>query len=584
VFFLCTNHEFDIFPSFIHSHSLKVDLTVQLNSFVVALSSDDRPEGISSTGNPNIVTVRFVLDVLANMKRGSLKISRWGFLLIVPLLALFSFIWFLVSFLQLDRISNVREIWTTIPNITESFGWDGVRPLNVVFMTWGARGDHQPNIALGIELGRRGHNVTVLGLDKYRHFIERHEPLIHYAPLHDDYVWNLAEQFGASEGADFLELARAYTVNSSRQLISQYMTAGRDADALFGNHAATILLHHLTVAEALQKPLFFTTHDLTLPTGQYSFDLAESRVKNYGRLKNIVNHRLFSLIFGLFLTFGNCHWRTVRRELGLGAPWPFMELFSPRRLADFPVFYTADATLWPPPSDHPMHWYSTGYFVTQLDADGVPPSTAIIEAWLLERRHLGRELVYFGQGSFSHHDQAAFTDILIDACTTLGLDAVVLESTVDNRPELPSMILKVSDVHQDWLFPQCSVIVHHGGAGTASQCIRSGKPCLCIPSMPFQEIWGGRLEEYGAGSLLRPSDALHAWKTNRTNLLISAISRASTELSRERAAELGGQASRKSREAGVSSAAEKVELHLRALLSQRSAMHGTKRSLTEPDL
>jgi sterol 3beta-glucosyltransferase len=518
------------------------------------------------------------------MKRESLMISKWGLVSVVPLLVLSSVVWILASFLQLDRISHAREIWTTIPNVTENFAWDGVRPLNVVFMTWGSRGDHQPNIALGIELGRRGHNVTVLGRDEYRDLIERHEPLIHYAPLQDDNLWNLAEQIGAAEGAAFLDLARAYSVNSSRQLISQYVAAGRNADVLFGNHVPMLLLHHLTVAEALQKPLFLTTHDLTLPTGQYSFDFAESRVKDYGRLKNILNHRLFSLILGFVLTFGDCHWRTLRRELGLGTPWPFMELASPTRLADVPVFYTADATLWPPPSDQPMHWYSTGYFVTPLEADDVPPSTAIIKEWLLERRHLGRDLIYFGQGSFRHHDQAAFTDILIDACTSLGLDAIVLESTVDNRPELPSMILKVSDVHHDWLFPQCSVIVHHGGAGTASQCIRSGKPCLCLPSMPFQEIWGARMEEYGAGSLLRPSDALQAWKTNRTNLLISAISRATTTVSRERAAELAEQASRMTREAGVALAADKVEFHLLELLSRRTTTNVTKDPLTESEL
>jgi UDP:flavonoid glycosyltransferase YjiC (YdhE family) len=128
------------------------------------------------------------------------------------------------------------------------------------------------------------------------------------------------------------------------------------------------------------------------------------------------------------------------------------------------------------------------------------------------------------------------------------------------------------------------VIVHHGGAGTASQCIRSGKPCLCLPSMPFQEIWGARMEEYGAGSLLRPSDALHAWKTNRTNLLISAIARATTTRSRERAAELAEQASRMTREAGVALAADKVEFHLRELLSRRTTANVTKEALTESEL
>ena len=115
-------------------------------------------------------------------------------------------LWMDLGLLRFDYLPEINQVWTTLPNISTNFRWDGQRPLNVLFLTWGSRGDHQPNIALGVELGRRGHNVTVFGLAKYRDIIERHKRWIRYAPLQDDHVWKLAEQFGNSEGTDFLEL------------------------------------------------------------------------------------------------------------------------------------------------------------------------------------------------------------------------------------------------------------------------------------------------------------------------------------------------------------------------------------------
>lgn len=97
-----------------------------------------------------------------------------------------------------------------------------------------------------------------MGLAKYRDIIERHHPTILYALLEDDYIWKLAEQFDASKVVDFLKLTPCYEVNSSRQLVSQYMEIGKVAHV-----------------EALQKP------DLTLPTAACFFNLAESRVKDF---------------------------------------------------------------------------------------------------------------------------------------------------------------------------------------------------------------------------------------------------------------------------------------------------------------
>lgn len=472
-------------------------------------------------------------------------------------------------FLQVD-VSDVDRIWTNIPNIVDEFDWDGERPLNIAFMTWGSRGDTQPHIAFGLELGRRGHNVTIMAMEKYQPLIEQHEPLIHYMKLQDDYLWILADEFHKSEGSDFIMLSRDYAVNTSRQLIGQYMDLGRTSDVLVGAHACMTMFHHLTVAQALHKPLVFVTHDLTLPTAAYSFNPADSRVQDYGgRRGNAFNHRIFSVIFGAVLTLSpSAEFRKVRSELGLTTPWPMMELFSPRFLADFPVFYTADQTLWPPPLDRPPHWYPTGYFVTRNDKVKESKQDKELHKWIDARHqkpHGGRPILYFGQGSFDHHDRQVYTEILLDTCETLEWDAVALSSTVDfgSDDDVPNHIKVIDASDQERLFPICAVIAHHGGAGTSSQCIRSGRPGICMPSMPFQEVWGGQLQDYGAGVLLRPGEMLEAWKANRTNLLTESVRKAMDPSVQEKAAELGMLAREKT--GGVELAADKMIQHIEAL-------------------
>lgn len=73
-------------------------------------------------------------------------------------------------------------------------------------------------------------------------------------------------------------------------------------------------------------------------------------------------------------------------------------------------------------------------------------------------------------------------------------DAELIEYAKDNvffAPALP----------HEWLFPQCSCIVHHGGAGTVAANFRAGRPGLIMPCMPQtdQTDWARRVKHLGVG-------------------------------------------------------------------------------------
>merc|ERR1712127_348955 len=60
-------------------------------------------------------------------------------------------------------------------------------------------------------------------------------------------------------------------------------------------------------------------------------------------------------------------------------------------------------------------------------------------------------------------------------------------------------ILFVGNTPHEWLFPKCSVTVHHGGAGTTNTTARAGIPQVIVPVWMDQWDHTRFLQEYGAG-------------------------------------------------------------------------------------
>ena len=62
---------------------------------------------------------------------------------------------------------------------------------------------------------------------------------------------------------------------------------------------------------------------------------------------------------------------------------------------------------------------------------------------------------------------------------------------------LPNNVHPIDWTPVEWLFPRCSAIVHHCGAGTTHQAARSGVPSICVPFMMDQPFWAERLHRLG---------------------------------------------------------------------------------------
>eukprot|EP00415_Alexandrium_ostenfeldii_P000821 UN0821 len=57
----------------------------------------------------------------------------------------------------------------------------------------------------------------------------------------------------------------------------------------------------------------------------------------------------------------------------------------------------------------------------------------------------------------------------------------------------------VPSVSYQWLFPRCSCIVHHGGAGTTNAALAAGKPAVVTPIAFDQFHWSSRVNSLKVG-------------------------------------------------------------------------------------
>ena len=113
----------------------------------------------------------------------------------------------------------------------------------------------------------------------------------------------------------------------------------------------------------------------------------------------------------------------------------------------------------------------------------------------------GEPPIYIGLGATEISDADKTRETMLEAVRRLGLRAVIsngksrLGSRVSN---CPSNVLFIDEVPHDWLFPQVSCVVHHGGAGTTEAALAHGKPSVILPFRGDQFYWGEAVSRMGA--------------------------------------------------------------------------------------
>ncbi|MDT5152799.1 MAG: hypothetical protein QOI01_4532 [Mycobacterium sp.] len=355
---------------------------------------------------------------------------------------------------------------------------------------YGTRGDVEPSVAVGRELVRRGHDVTLAVPPDLVDFAEAAGlATVSYGPalkdfLDEDFLRNFWTQLFRNPARSLRELWDPI-IRYWQQTGTTLAALANGADLLstglnFEQPAAN-------VAEHYDIPLVSLHHFPMRPNGQLVPLLPSSLVRCAGSVSE-----------WLFWLSTKKVDNTQRRQLGL----PEATGQSSRRIAELgsleiqaydDVSVPGLATEW-------TKWERQRPFVGALTMELTTEADDEVESWIAG----GSRPICFATGSIPLESPTDTVEMISAACAELGERALVCAGGTDfSDVPIPDHVKVVGVVNYATVFASCRAVVHHGGSGTTAASLRAGIPTLILWSSADQPYWGNQIKRLRVGTARR---------------------------------------------------------------------------------
>ncbi len=161
----------------------------------------------------------------------------------------------------------------------------------------------------------------------------------------------------------------------------------------------------------------------------------------------------------------------------------------------------------------------------------------------------------FGSWMELEEDPTAIANLMIQAVKQAGCRALIQGrwTEVTSLAADPD-IHRIETAPHHLLFPQCALIVHHGGAGTTHSACRAGLPSIVVEHFGDQPFWAAELHRLGIAG-----NTLHRRSLTAGRLAAAIRKTLADSAMQERARQIG---SRIRQEDGVHKAVAAIEHHL----------------------
>lgn len=356
----------------------------------------------------------------------------------------------------------------------------------ILIATLGSLGDLHPCLALGQELQRRGHRVTVASTPFYR---EKAEALgLGFTGLRPDWdptntdLIRRCEDIKRGPEVLFRELILPHLKVTYEDLL----TAAAGADLMIAGeivYGAPLVAEKLGlpwVSEILSPCSFFSSHDPSILTpAPWMIHIRKLGWRAYRAALDACR-------------LATRHWwspvRELRREIELSADCDpiFRDKFSPDLV--LALFSKCLARKQP---DWPAQTVQTGF--VYFDGAGADWDSSELEEFLAA----GEPPIVFTLGSTAVHNPGNFYEVSVEAAKRLGRRAVLIGA--NGKGSGSKDILSLPYAPYSEVFPHAAAIVHQGGSGTTGQALRAGRPMLIVPYGWDQPDNGARVQRTGAG-------------------------------------------------------------------------------------
>ncbi|EHB49691.1 glycosyl transferase family 28 [Mycolicibacterium rhodesiae JS60] len=366
--------------------------------------------------------------------------------------------------------------------------------MKFVLATWGSRGDVEPTAAVGRELVRRGHDVSLAVPPDLVEFSKAAVPdSIGFGPnsrsildAHRDYwtcffspPWKL-RKMAKARGEITGPLFQGW-----QDMSATLMSLAEGADLIFSGinfeDAAS------NVAEYYDIP-FATLHYFPLRPNSRVLPFLPARLAR-----------------GVVRAFWWMSWRgtkkvedTQRRELGL----PKATRSAPRRITERGSLEVQayDEACFPGLRAEWAPFDSQRPFVGTLTLELATAEDDEVMSWIAA----GTPPIFFGFGSIPVESPADTIAMIDAACARLGERALVGAAGTDFSSAPHSERVKVVGVmNYATVFPACRAVVHHGGSSTTPIVMRAGIPQLILFWDMVHAIYGTAVKRLKVGTARR---------------------------------------------------------------------------------
>ncbi|KAK8692151.1 hypothetical protein V6N13_075629 [Hibiscus sabdariffa] len=377
--------------------------------------------------------------------------------------------------------------------------------LNIAILVVGTRGDVQPFVAMAKRLQEFGHRVRLATHANFRDFVKLAG--IDFYPLGGDprvLAGYMARNKGLiPSGPGEISIQR----KQLKSIIESLLPACTEPDIETGMpfRAQAIIANppaygHSHVAEALGVPLhIFFTMPWT-PTYEFPHPLA--------RVPQSAGYWLSYIVVDLLIWWGiRGHINDFRKKKLKLAPIAYFSTYN-GSISHLPTGYMWSSHLVPKPKDWGPLVDVVGYCFLNL-ASKYHPREEFVQ-WIQK----GPPPIYIGFGSMPLDDSKKTTDVILEALKDTGQRGIIDRGWGDlgHFSEVTENIFLLEDCPHDWLFPQCSAVVHHGGAGTTATGLKAGCPTTIVPFFGDQFFWGDRVHQRGLGPAPIPISELSVEK------------------------------------------------------------------------
>ena len=366
--------------------------------------------------------------------------------------------------------------------------------MRIGLQTWGSEGDIQPFIALAAGLTRAGHEVTLLVTDNvgrdYSGLAQRFgfrlvEVRNHNSPPPEEVerIWRqiievgnpirqaeLVMRHGFDPVMEDMFLAAKDLCATSDAVVGHFFVFPlRVAAEKSGVPMATVnIVHNCVPSSKISPP--------GLPDlGPWFYPLGWELVR--------------SMVNRIFLPRVNA----LRKREGLA---PDRDVMSQTWASERLNLIAVSPSICEAPADWGTRHNVCGFLNPPAGLSTEEPPDGL-EEFLTT----GEPPVYFTFGSMMLHN----LDYIREAAATwtavvrmVGCRAV-FQLPWDNLSafETDERVFKVQRSPYKKVFPKCSLVVHHGGAGTTQSSLLSGRPSVVVAHMSDQFFWGSELERIG---------------------------------------------------------------------------------------